>query len=278
MKLYPHISRYRCLFQFSCENTTKLVFQPLLHSASGSLAPDTFEVAGEFPHYSAIPALLTNYSEQAKAPEFSILIVCFIFTDFTDIFSPSPKLTSTESRRGGLDKMTIIVAIAGSILGALVVILTALVCVRRFHRTRRFRHSAFRNRRCSDDDRLAIIAAYTGDVHFILPSYDEAISQVQNRAPPSFESVVPEGRNRNNQASDEPENCAGLSASIESDPASDTRIESSRSTSEQFINIAPNPLAESRSPPTSSPLVNLSSSSSEEDIAPRETRPLLDGP
>ena len=39
------------------------------------------------------------------------------------------------------------------------------------------------------DDRIAIIAAYTGDVHFILPSYDEAISQVE-RSPPPFESVV----------------------------------------------------------------------------------------
>lgn len=275
MKVPPHISRYRCLFQSSCKNTTKLVFQPLLHSASGNLSPDAFEAAGEFPHYSAIPALFTNYSEQAKAPEFSILMVCFILTE---TFSPSPKLTSAESRRGELDKMTIIVAAAGSTLGALVVFLTASVCVRRFHRTRRFRHSAFRNRRCSDDDRLAIIAAYTGDVHFILPSYDEAISQVQNRPPPSFESVIPEGRNRNNQTSDEPENCAGLSASVESDPASDTRVESLRSTSDQFINIAPIPVAESRSPPTSGPLINLPSSSSEEDIAPRETRPLLDGP
>lgn len=195
-------------------------------------------------------------------------------------YSPTSKLTATESRRGELDKMTIVVATAGSTLGALVIFLTASVCFRRFHRTRRFRRSAFRNRRCSDDDRLAIIAAYTGDVHFILPSYDEAISEAQNRPPPSFESVVPEGRNRNvnNQTSDDPENCAGRSASVESDPAADTRVESSRSTSDHLINIARNPLAESRSPPTSAPSVNLPSSSSEEDLAPRETRPLLDGP
>lgn len=195
-------------------------------------------------------------------------------------YSPTSKLTATESRRGELDKMTIVVATAGSTLGALVIFLTASVCFRRFHRTRRFRRSAFRNRRCSDDDRLAIIAAYTGDVHFILPSYDEAIREAQNRPPPSFESVVPEGRNRNvnNQTSDDPENCAGLSASVESNPAADRQVESSRSTSDHLINIARNPLAESRSPPTGGPSVNLPSSSSEEDLAPRETRPLLDGP
>ena len=85
--------------------------------------------------------------------------------------------------------MSIVIATAGSTLGALIVLLTALVCFRRFHRGRRFRRYSLRSRRYSDDDRIAIIAAYSGDVHFILPSYDEAISQVE-RSPPPFESVV----------------------------------------------------------------------------------------
>lgn len=95
--------------------------------------------------------------------------------------------------------MTIVVATAGSTLGALVVLLTALVCFRRFHRSRRFRHSAFRSRRYSDDDRIAIITAYTGDVHFILPSYDEAVSQAESLPPPPFESVVEGAQDTGNQ-------------------------------------------------------------------------------
>lgn len=85
-----------------------------------------------------------------------------------------------------LDKMTIVIASTGSTLGALVVLLAALYCFRQ--RIRRIRRPSYRSRRYSDDDRIAFIA-YAGDVHFILPSYDEAISQVE-RSPPSFESVV----------------------------------------------------------------------------------------
>ena len=76
--------------------------------------------------------------------------------------------------------MTIVVATAGSALGALIVLVTALVC---FHRSRRFRYPEFRNQRHSEDDRIAIIKANPGDVHFINPSYDEAMSQVQNSPP-----------------------------------------------------------------------------------------------
>ncbi|RMX39586.1 hypothetical protein pdam_00023117 [Pocillopora damicornis] len=85
-----------------------------------------------------------------------------------------------------LDKMTIVIASTGSTLGALVVLLAALYCFRQ--RIRRLRRPSYRSRRYSDDDRIAFIA-YAGDVHFILPSYDEAMSQVE-RSPPPFESVV----------------------------------------------------------------------------------------
>lgn len=64
-----------------------------------------------------------------------------------------------------------------------------MVFVRRFHRNRRFRNHSIRSRFYSDDDHVTLIATYRGDVHFNLPSYDEAMSQVQ-RDPPPFESVV----------------------------------------------------------------------------------------
>ncbi|XP_068683795.1 complement factor H-related protein 4-like [Montipora foliosa] len=202
---------------------------------------------------------------------------------FTDIITPTVELTSAVSMNGGeLDKMTIVVATAGSTLGALVIFLTALVCFRRFHRTRRFRHLALRNRRCSDDDRVAIIAAYTGDVHFVLPSYDEAINQVQNRPPPSFESVVPDGQDSReptdrNTTGHDPGNRAGRNstpnwtgngAAVGSNPASNTRDSSQRSANDQPIDIVRTP---------NSPSGNLSTSSSEDDLVPRDTRPLLDG-
>lgn len=132
----------------------------------------------------------TNEIERLRLSKFHRLI-CFVF--FTDETPTAAKRSDSE-----LDKMTIVVATAGSTLGALVVLLTALVCFRRFNRSRRFRRYSFRSRRYSDDDRIAIIAAYTGDVHFILPSYDEAMSQVE-RSPPPFESVVEGTPNSSNQ-------------------------------------------------------------------------------
>ena len=150
--------------------------------------------------------------------------------------------------------MTIVVATAGSTLGALVVLLTALVCFRRFHRSRRFRHSSFRSRRYSDDDRIAIIAAYTGDVHFILPSYDEAINQVE-RLPPSFESVVEGEQNSGNQlaiTSNDPTAGQAGSNSAAGDANSAGQINDSAhirelapTTEEQPIHIVSNPLADS---------------------------------
>ena len=149
--------------------------------------------------------------------------------------------------------MTIVVATAGSTLGALVVLLTALVCFRRFHRSRRFRHSAFRSRRYSDDDRIAIIAAYTGDVHFILPSYDEAINQVES-LPPSFESVVDGDQGRENEtaannnsetAGDDASNTAAGTTEDGSDPAASTSEVAPSTTEDQPINIVSNPLADS---------------------------------
>ena len=155
--------------------------------------------------------------------------------------------------------MTIVVATAGSTLGALVVLLTALVCFRRFNRSRRFRRYSFRSRRYSDDDRIAIIAAYTGDVHFILPSYDEAISQVQ-RSPPPFESVV-EGTqnsgntpatNTNNLSADQAANPGVTSSAGNADSgnpvgnSANTR-EHNPMAEERPIHIVSNPLADSSS-------------------------------
>ena len=153
--------------------------------------------------------------------------------------------------------MTIVVATAGSTLGALVALLTALVCFRRFHRSRRFRHSAFRSRRYSHDERFAIYAAYTGDVHFILPSYDEAMSQVQS-SPPSFESVVENRQggnqiasNANSQSVDTNErNIAanGTDGASEVSRSAASVPEGGPSTGEErLINIVNNPLADSSS-------------------------------
>lgn len=144
------------------------------------------------------------------------------------------------------------------------VLLTALVCFRRFHRSRRFRRSSFRSRRYSDDDRIAIIAAYTGDVHFILPSYDEAISQVESLPPPPFESVVQGGQDRGNQTAaansvptgDEavnhtgPDSSAGddaANSAVANDTAVSTREVGSSAAEDQPINVVNNPLADSAS-------------------------------
>lgn len=170
--------------------------------------------------------------------------------------------------------MTIVVATAGSTLGALVVLLTALVCFRRFNRSRRFRRYSFRSRRYSDDDRIAIIAAYTGDVHFILPSYDEAISQVE-RSPPPFESVV-EGApssgeqpstNANNLSADQAAN-SGLTSATENTNSAD-QVGDSANTREQNpiaeerpIHIVSNPLADrSRDTRSHAPSETLQNSS-----------------
>ncbi|KAJ7374298.1 CUB and sushi domain-containing protein 3 [Desmophyllum pertusum] len=162
--------------------------------------------------------------------------------------------TTSKPRESDLNKMTIVVATAGSTLGALVVLLTALVCFRRFHRSRRFRHSSFRSRRYSDDDRIAIIAAYTGDVHFILPSYDEAINQVE-RLPPSFESVVEGEQNSGNQlaitSNDSTASQAGSNSAAGDTNSAEQINDSARireltpTTEEQPIHIVSNPLADS---------------------------------
>ena len=155
--------------------------------------------------------------------------------------------------------MTIVVATAGSTLGALIVLLTALVCFRRFHRGRRFRRYSFRSRRYSDDDRIAIIAAYTGDVHFILPSYDEAISQVE-RSPPPFESVVEGAQgsdnepppSSNNASTSQATNLEAISApenANSTEPGGDSTSirEHNTITEQQSIHIVSNPLTDSAS-------------------------------
>ncbi|XP_073249838.1 complement component receptor 1-like protein [Porites lutea] len=235
-------------------------------------------------------------------------IVCVKGTDAT----PADNLVSFKSGDNELDKMTIVVATAGSTLGALVVLLTALVCFRRFHRSRRFRHSAFRSRRYSDDDRIAIIAAYTGDVHFILPSYDEAMSQVQS-SPPSFESVVEnrqEGGNQiasnaNSQSVDTNERNIAANgtdgASEVSRPAASVPEGGPSTGEERLINIVNNPLADSSRESSETTGINhsdnvllpvedrmadhdsspnlssesLPSSSSEDDLTSSQTQPLL---
>ena len=155
--------------------------------------------------------------------------------------------------------MTIVVATAGSTLGALIVLLTGLVCFRRFHRGRRFRRYSFRSRRYSDDDRIAIIAAYTGDVHFILPSYDEAISQVE-RSPPPFESVVEGAQgsdnepppSSNNASTSQATNLEAISApenANSTEPVGDSTSirEHDTITEQQSIHIVSNPLTDSAS-------------------------------
>ena len=210
--------------------------------------------------------------------------------------------------------MTIVVATAGSTLGALVVLLTALVCVRRFHRSRRFSHSALRRHRYSDDERIAIIAAYTGDVHFILPSYDEAMSQVE-RSPPSFDSVVqnnqPSANNNDPALTDTANANTGANSVVrqvritEISSATNVHVDSANENREraedQSINLVSNPLAYSTIPSVvvensaqgdgdnvasaecavtddSLPLrrsESLQSSSSDDEVATSQTQPLL---
>ena len=226
--------------------------------------------------------------------------------------TPTGKVSTSKkfSSNRELDKMTIVVATAGSTLGALVLLLTALVCFRRFHRSRRFRHSTFRSRRYSDDERIAIIAAYTGDVHFILPSYDEAVSQVQSQPPPPFESVVRGTQGGGNQTPPDNNNptvdeTGGTEAN---DSVANTHEVGPSTTENQPINIMRNPLAEglhatSETVPTDhvmsatnecgvhlseesldtididlspdNPSPDLPSSSSEDDLTSSQSRPLL---
>ena len=176
-------------------------------------------------------------------------LVCFVFLK-------DEATTSSAKRDSELDKMTIVVATAGSTLGALIVLLTALVCFRRFHRGRRFRRYSFRSRRYSDDDRIAIIAAYSGDVHFILPSYDEAISQVE-RSPPPFESVVEGAQGSDNESPTNSSNATtSQAANLEapenansSEPVGDSTSirEHDTITELQPIHIVNNPLADTAS-------------------------------
>ncbi|KAK3713713.1 hypothetical protein QZH41_020704, partial [Actinostola sp. cb2023] len=100
-----------------------------------------------------------------------------------------PTASSSESKSNRqLDTLTIVTASAGSTLGALVILLSIMLFVRRFHRNRRYRNHNIRSRFYSDDDHVTLISCPRG-FHFPLPSYDEAMSQVQ-RDPPPFESVV----------------------------------------------------------------------------------------
>ena len=86
---------------------------------------------------------------------------------------------------------------------------------------------------------MALIAAYARDVHFILPSYDEAINQV-DRSPPPFESVVNRGSDTSNNNEDSLEH-TNREATGEGQNSSTTSAGS-----EGRIHIVFNPMAERR--------------------------------
>ncbi|XP_031560273.1 CUB and sushi domain-containing protein 3-like isoform X2 [Actinia tenebrosa] len=151
-----------------------------------------------------------------------------------------------------LDTLTIVTASAGSTLGALVILLSVMVFVRRFHRSRRFRNHSIRSRFYSDDDHVTLIATCREDVHFALPSYDEAMSQVQ-RDPPPFETVVQSNGvgPTNNNSPVLP--ITGVASNPEGrddrdNPSAHAQNENS---ADQHINIVNNPMNENSSEGTS---------------------------
>lgn len=185
------------------------------------------------------------------------LNACAVFL----VFLPSPDSTDTPSpivsnglkaphRPQEVDTLTIVTASAGSTLGALVVLLSVLICLKRLARRRRIRRHPSRSRNYSDDDRIAFIATYTSDVHFILPSYDEAMSQVE-RSPPPFDLVMSQGARRLTNNNDVTNNETVLDSARETAAGIDNpsaRIDSPSlehtSDSERQINIVSNPLAD----------------------------------
>lgn len=155
---------------------------------------------------------------------------------------------STKGSRQ-LDTLTIVTASAGSTLGALVILLSVMVFVRRFHRNRRFRQHAIRSRFYSDDDHVTLIACPRG-YHFSLPSYDEAMSQIQ-RDPPPFDTVVPDNATTviNNNINITLPNDDNPSNRGESNPSRDNSTAADRTvlqvSADQQVNILNNPLIES---------------------------------
>ncbi|XP_048586476.1 CUB and sushi domain-containing protein 3 [Nematostella vectensis] len=207
---------------------------------------------------------------------------CIVEVTLPPTLSSRTRINSNE-----LDTLTIVTASAGSTLGALVILLSILIFVRRCHRSRRYRNSTRRSF-YSEDDRLTLIATYSGDVHFQLPSYDEAMSQVE-RAPPPFELVISEVTNNNPTAEirDDVVDSAVV-ASSEEVPIT----EGSLPDSEEQINIVSNPLAEhgpsqgeeqqgnfnygySDDTPPSPPSVSARGSISDEEQSTNEARPLI---
>ena len=179
-------------------------------------------------------------------------LCCFLGLPSPDSTDHSPLASDglKAPRRQEVDTLTIVTASAGSTLGALVVLLSVLICLKRLARRQRIRRHPSRSRNYSDDDRIAFIATYTSDVHFILPSYDEAMSQVE-RSPPPFDLVMSQGARRltnNNDVTNNEtvsgsarETAAGIdnpSARIDSPSLEHT------SDLERQINIVSNPLAD----------------------------------
>lgn len=123
-----------------------------------------------------------------------------------------------------------------------------MLFVRRFHRSRRFRHHNIRSRFYSDDDHVTFLSCPRG-FHFPLPSYDEAMSQVQ-RDPPPFDAVVPDNvttviNNNINITLPGDENIVNHDSNTRSNDATTAQEQIPlQISSNQQVNIVNNPLTE----------------------------------
>lgn len=87
------------------------------------------------------------------------------------------------------DKKTLIIVsgTTGAILGALIILVVIVSCQRRLH-YHRLRRARLRCRQ--DQDAFAAFIAYSRDVRFMLPSYDEAMNQRGQGQPPTFDEAI----------------------------------------------------------------------------------------
>ena len=195
----------------------------------------------EYTEYQFPIKQIARYSENRIPDVIKRDLVCFLFLPEHETATPS----ASSNHGGDLDTLTIVTASAGSTLGALVILLSVLICLKKLANRRRVRRHSSRGRHYSDDDRIAFVA-YAGDVHFMLPSYDEAMSQVQ-RSPPPFEAVVPTGDERlANTNNNEMTADNGILEGAEEGPtvveAVGTPLYEPSTDSERRINIVSNPL------------------------------------
>lgn len=117
-----------------------------------------------------------------------------------------------------------------------------MIFVRRFHRSRR--HHTIRSRFYSDDDHVTFLSCPRG-FHFSLPSYDEAMSQIQ-RDPPPFDAVVSDNvttviNNNINITLPGDENTVSNTTNTSSNDTSERTFQTSAN---QQVNIVNNPLTE----------------------------------